>query len=201
MISFLRGVYAGVDGDKAVIDVNGVGFAVGMSMRALSRMPEKGNRAQVYTHMQVREDDISLYGFMSESERDLFLKLVGVSGVGPKMALAALSTFEASDLVHAILTEDVESVSRIPGVGKKTASRIVLELKGALEKTMGSADFLGASPVAKPVTATITAGVAEALISMGFTAAEVKTAMEGAPENVDEGALLQYALKHLGSIG
>ena len=76
MISFLRGTYAGLDGDKAVIDVNGVGFAVGMSMRALSRMPEKGGRAQVYTHLQVREDDMSLYGFLSEAERDLFLKLV-----------------------------------------------------------------------------------------------------------------------------
>lgn len=201
MISFLRGTYAGMDGDKAVIDVNGVGFAVGMSARALSRMPEKGNRAQIFTHMQVREDDMSLYGFMSESERNLFLKLVGVSGVGPKMALAALSTFEASDLVRAILTEDVESVSRIPGVGKKTASRIVLELKGALEKTMGTSEFPALTQAAKPVTATITAGVAEALVSMGFTSAEVKAAMDGAPDTSDEGALLQYALKHLGSVG
>ena len=201
MISFLRGTYAGLDGDKAVIDVNGVGFAVGMSMRALSRMPEKGGRAQVYTHLQVREDDMSLYGFLSEAERDLFLKLVGVSGVGPRMALAALSTFETSQLVHAIMTEDVTAVSRIPGVGKKTASRIVLELKGALEKTMSAEELPLAEGNPQLVTATISAGVVEALISMGFTTAEVRTAMEGAPESADEGTLLQYALKRLGSVG
>ena len=201
MISFLRGTYAGLDGDKAVIDVNGVGFAVGMSMRALSRMPEKGGRAQVYTHLQVREDDMSLYGFLSEAERDLFLKLAGVSGVGPRMALAALSTFEPSQLVHAIMTEDVTAVSRIPGVGKKTASRIVLELKGALEKTMSAEELPLAEGNPQLVTATISAGVVEALISMGFTTAEVRTAMEGAPESADEGTLLQYALKRLGSVG
>ena len=201
MISFLRGTYAGLDGDKAVIDVNGVGFAVGMSMRALSRMPEKGGRTQVYTHLQVREDDMSLYGFLSEAERDLFLKLVGVSGVGPRMALAALSTFEPSQLVHAIMTEDVMAVSRIPGVGKKTASRIVLELKGALEKTMSAEELPLAEGNPQLVTATISAGVVEALISMGFTTAEVRTAMEGAPESADEGTLLQYALKRLGSVG
>lgn len=201
MISFLRGTYAGLDGDKAVIDVNGVGFAVGMSMRALSRMPEKGGRTQVYTHLQVREDDMSLYGFLSEAERDLFLKLVGVSGVGPRMALAALSTFEPSQLVHAIMTEDVTAVSRIPGVGKKTASRIVLELKGALEKTMSAEELPLAEGNPQLVTATISAGVVEALISMGFTTAEVRTAMEGAPESADEGTLLQYALKRLGSVG
>ena len=201
MISFLRGTYAGLDGDKAVIDVNGVGFAVGMSMRALSRMPEKGGRAQVYTHRQVREDDMSLYGFLSEAERDLFLKLVGVSGVGPRMALAALSTFEPSQLVHAIMTEDVTAVSRIPGVGKKTASRIVLELKGALEKNMSAEELPLAEGNPQLVTATISAGVVEALVSMGFTTAEVRTAMEGAPESADEGTLLQYALKRLGSVG
>ncbi|MDD6651290.1 MAG: Holliday junction branch migration protein RuvA [Eggerthellales bacterium] len=201
MISFLRGTYAGLDGDKAVIDVNGVGFAVGMSMRALSRMPEKGGRTQVYTHLQVREDDMSLYGFLSEAERDLFLKLVGVSGVGPRMALAALSTFEPSQLVHAIMTEDVTAVSRIPGVGKKTASRIVLELKGALEKTMSAEELPLAEGNPQLVTATISAGVVEALVSMGFTTAEVRTAMEGAPESADEGTLLQYALKRLGSVG
>lgn len=201
MISFLRGTYAGVDGDRAVIDVNGIGFAVGMSMRSLSRLPEKGQRTQIYTHMQVREDDMSLFGFTSESERELFLKLTSVSGVGPKAALAALSTFEPSDLVSAILTEDVTAVSRIPGVGKKTASRIVLELKGDLEKTMGSVEFPAAMPMAFNNPAAVSSGVAEALISMGFTSSEVKTAMADAPEGADESALLQFALRHLGSLG
>ena len=201
MIAKLRGLIDTIGDDYCIIDVNGVGFAVGMSMRALSRMPEKGGRTQVYTHLQVREDDMSLYGFLSEAERDLFLKLVGVSGVGPRMALAALSTFEPSQLVHAIMTEDVMAVSRIPGVGKKTASRIVLELKGALEKTMSAEELPLAEGNPQLVTATISAGVVEALISMGFTTAEVRTAMEGAPESADEGTLLQYALKRLGSVG
>lgn len=198
MISFLRGKYAGIDGDKAVIDVNGIGFAVGMSMRSLSRMPEKGRTTQVYTLMQVREDDMSLYGFLSEDERELFTRLVSVSGVGPKMALAALSAFDSSSLIRAILHEDAGLLAQVPGVGKKTASRIILELKGALEKSMSSIPE-ATLPISAPVN--YEAGVTEALLSMGFTSQEVKAALAGAPEGADETKLLQYALKHIGSIG
>ena len=134
MIAYLMGTVAGTDQTSAVIDVNGIGYSVFMSNRALSRLPRTGEQVRVFSHLQVREDDMSLYGFLTLEEKDLFTKLIGVTGVGPKVALAALSTFEPDELVEAIIAEDVRAVSRIPGVGRKSASRIVLELKGSLER-------------------------------------------------------------------
>lgn len=191
MISYLKGTVAGIDASTAIIEVDGVGYAVGMSQRSLSRLPRVGGDVQVFTSLQVREDGLSLYGFLSLAERDLFMELIEVSGVGPKVALGALSTFEPQDLIAAVLDEDVTALSRIPGIGKKTASRIVLELKGSLEKGI-------AQPTAKN-SVTAVKGVLEALLSMGFTSSEAEVALDGAPAEGTEAALLQYALKRLGS--
>lgn len=191
MIAFLSGMLAGTDAASAVIDVQGVGYSVYMSNRALSRLPQKGQPVQVLTHLQVREDGMALYGFLSQEEKDLFGKLIGVTGVGPKVALAALATFEPAELVEAILAEDVKAVSRIPGVGKKSASRIVLELKGSLDAGFGGA------PSQRPDANVKLA--AETLMAMGFSPAEAEVALRDAPAGADEGALVKYALKRIGS--
>ena len=199
MIAFLRGRLAARTATQALIDVGGVGYAVNMSGTALSRLPEQGSPVEVLTYLQVSEQGIALYGFLTEAERALFEELIGVSGIGPKVALATLSFFEPDDLVRAIATEDVKAVSRIPGVGKKTASRMILELKGSLEH-FGAAS-VGTDEAAAPAPAAQTAhdGVFEALLSMGFTAKEAELALKGAPEGGSESVLLQYALKKLGS--
>ncbi|BDE95756.1 Holliday junction branch migration protein RuvA [Raoultibacter timonensis] len=194
MIAFLNGILAGKTQDTAFIDVGGIGYAVGMAAGSLAKLPEMGERVQVHTHLYVREDAISLFGFLSVEEKNLFLRLNSVSGVGPKVALSALSVFSPQQLVAAITSQDVALVSKIPGVGKKTASRIILELKGSLD-----ADLLGAAAGAAPVGAgSVLQGVADALLSMGFTSAEIEIALKGAPEDADEPVLLQYALKRLG---
>ena len=194
MIAFLNGILAGTTQDTAFIDVGGIGYAVGMAAGSLAKLPETGERVQVHTHLYVREDAISLFGFLSVEEKNLFLRLNSVSGVGPKVALSALSVFSPQQLVAAITSQDVALVSKIPGVGKKTASRIILELKGSLD-----ADLLGAAAGAAPVGAgSVLQGVADALLSMGFTSAEIEIALKGAPEDADEPVLLQYALKRLG---
>ncbi|WP_102378666.1 Holliday junction branch migration protein RuvA [Raoultibacter timonensis] len=194
MIAFLNGILAGKTQDTAFIDVGGIGYAVGMAAGSLAKLPETGERVQVHTHLYVREDAISLFGFLSVEEKNLFLRLNSVSGVGPKVALSALSVFSPQQLVAAITSQDVALVSKIPGVGKKTASRIILELKGSLD-----ADLLGAAAGAAPVGAgSVLQGVADALLSMGFTSAEIEIALKGAPEDADEPVLLQYALKRLG---
>lgn len=194
MIAFLNGILAGKTQDTAFIDVGGIGYAVGMAAGSLAKLPEMGERVQVHTHLYVREDAISLFGFLSVEEKNLFLRLNTVSGVGPKVALSALSVFSPQQLVAAITSQDVALVSKIPGVGKKTASRIILELKGSLD-----ADLLGAAAGAAPVGAgSVLQGVADALLSMGFTSAEIEIALKGAPEDADEPVLLQYALKRLG---
>lgn len=193
MISYLKGTLAGSDALSAVIEVNGIGFQVGMSTKSLARLPQPGKPVRVYTMLQVREDDMSLYGFATQEERETFNQLINVSGIGPKVALAILSTFSPTELADAVLNEDVASITRIPGIGKKSASRIVLELKGSLEKGIASAQ--GEEP--KPNEGL--KGASEALMAMGFTPQEAEVALQDAPAGADEGALLQYALKRLGS--
>lgn len=201
MIAFLKGTLAGKTATTAYIEVNGVGFAVGMSQASLSKLPELGGPVQVHTYLQVREDEMSLYGFLSLEEQALFEQLIGVSGIGPKVALAALSAFPSPQaLAAAIAAQDVAAVQRIPGVGKKTASRIILELKGSLDHGLDQlfgADGGPAAPAA--ATGAELAGAREALLSMGFTPAEVDLSLKGAAEDADTEALLKYALKRLGT--
>lgn len=192
MIAFLNGILAGKTQDTAIIDVGGVGYAVGMAAGSLAKLPATGERVQVYTHLNVREDAVSLYGFLSQEEKGLFLRLNSVSGIGPKVALSALSVFSPQQLVAAITSQDVALVSKIPGVGKKTASRIILELKGSLD-----ADLLGETATVA-VAGSAIQGVQDALLSMGFTSAEIEVALKGASEQAGEAVLLQYALKRLG---
>ena len=201
MIAFLKGTLAGKTAATAYIEVNGVGFAVGMSQASLSKLPELGAPVQVHTYLQVREDEMSLYGFLSLEEQTLFEQLIGVSGIGPKVALAALSAFPSPQaLASAIAAQDVAAVQRIPGVGKKTASRIILELKGSLDH--GLDQLFGANGEPAPTAAVAgaeLAGAREALLSMGFTPAEVDLSLKGAAEDADTEALLKYALKRLGT--
>lgn len=197
MIAFLKGQLAGKTPDAAYIDVHGVGYAVGMSQNALAKLPEVGKPVQVHTYLQVSDAGVALYGFLSLEEKALFEKLITVSGVGPKAALAALSTFSPDALVAAVQAQDVAAVQRIPGVGKKMASRIILELKGSFDEGLGvlaDGDTTGGGSAAQKLKST-----REALLSLGFASAEADLALKGAPEGADEGALLQYALKKLGS--
>ena len=194
MIAFLEGTIAGRTPASAFLNVGGVGFEVGMSQASLSKLPEAGQRALVYTHLQVRDDGMSLFGFLSLEEKALFEKLITVSGVGPKVALAALSSYTPDQLADLIAAQDVAAVQRIPGVGKKTASRIILELKGSLDQGIESLFAQDGQAASQAMD-----GASEALLSMGFTSAEIELALKGAPDGASEASLLQYALKKLGS--
>lgn len=194
MISFLDGVLAGKGPASALVSVGGVGFEVGMAQTALAALPPEGERVLIHTYLQVREDALALYGFLSLEEKALFERLIAVSGVGPKVALSALSSYAPQKLVELIAVQDVAAIQKVPGIGKKMASRIVLELKGSLDEGLGS---LFASEEAGESAAA--AGAREALLSMGFTSAEADAALAGAPEAASESALVQYALKKLGS--
>lgn len=196
MIAFLNGTMAGRAADAAFVEVNGVGFRVGMPASDISKLPEKGEPVVLFTHLAVREDAMTLYGFLSQEEKALFERLIGVSGVGPKVALAALSSFKPEELVNAISAGDVKAVSCIPGVGKKTAQRLILELKGSLEQQEDANLFSQETTAA----AERLQGARDALLAMGFSLAEADLALKGAPEEMKtEGALLQYALRRLGA--
>ena len=194
MIAFLGGQVAGKTPTAALINVGGVGFEVGMSSDGLSKLPVIGENVLVHTYLQVRDDGMSLYGFLSLEEKALFEKLITVSGVGPKVALAALSSYSAAQLADLIAAQDVAAVQRIPGVGKKTASRIILELKGSLDDGID-----GLLSEKAPAASQAMEGAKEALLSMGFTKIEIELAMKDAPADGTESSLLQYALKKLGS--
>lgn len=197
MIAFLRGALAAKTAQGVVVDVGGVGYGVALSQASISRLPAVGEEVRILTYLQVSESGIALYGFLSEEEKALFERLISVSGVGPKVALAALSTFSAGALADAIAAQDVALVQKIPGVGKKTAQRIILELKGSLDQ--GGEGLFGRPEDPASIVDERLRGAGEALLSMGFTSAEADLALKGAPEGATEAALLQYALKRLGS--
>lgn len=194
MIAFLEGTVAGKTSTCVYINVGGVGYEVGMSQAGLGKLPSTGERVSVHTHLQVRDDGMSLFGFLSLEEKALFEKLIAVSGVGPKVALAALSSYAPAELVNLISAQDVAAVQRIPGIGKKTASRIILELKGSFDHGIGGLFEQEVQAASKALE-----GAREALLSMGFSSAEADLALKGAPEDGTESALLQYALKKLGA--
>lgn len=199
MIAFLRGELAGKTASAAYVDVQGVGYAVGMSQGALAKLPAVGQPVRVHTYMQVSESGVALYGFLSLEEKALFERLISVSGVGPKVALAALSSFEPEAFVAAVQAQDVAAVQKIPGVGKKTAQRIILELKGSFDQGMaGLFDALDQPASAASAAAERMKGAREALLSLGFASAEADVALKGAPEGAEEDALIKYALKRLG---
>ena len=191
MIAYLRGVVAQKGGGGMVLEVAGVGYELAMSAKALASLPAVGSAAQVHTYLQVKEDGVALYGFASSGEKELFCRLIGVGGIGAKMAISALSTFSPEELAAAIAAGDVALIATVPGIGKKTAQRVVLELQGTLATEPGL--FAGASAQAPGALADATA----ALMGMGFSEAEVAVALKGCPA-ADAGAAVRYALKNLG---
>jgi Holliday junction DNA helicase RuvA len=133
MIGSIDGVLRERDGNRVVVEVGGVGLEVSVPLRIAESLGEAGSSVRLYTHLHVREDTLALYGFPDESERRLFQTLIGVSGVGPKLALTVLGVVGAAELARIIYEEKAKSLMSIPGVGKKTAERIILELKDKIE--------------------------------------------------------------------
>lgn len=191
MIAFLTGNVAGKSPSFALLDVGGVGFRLFMSTRSLSALPAQGDEVTVHTYLNVREDELTLYGFGNEKERGLFEQLITVSGVGPKVALAVLSSLQADTLCSAIARDDVALLSSVPGIGRKTAQRLILELKDKLDLPDLGAVGAGAQPLA--VTE-----AREALLSMGFSPAETAVALRDTAPGASVEALLKVALKALG---
>jgi Holliday junction DNA helicase RuvA len=190
MIAQVTGRVAHKTAGQCVIDVGGIGLRVFMSTNSLSRLPAEGDEVTIYTHLHVREDDLSLFGFEGLEEQELFEKLITVSGVGPKVALGALSAFSPAALAEAIARDDDALVATVPGIGKKTAQRIIIELKDKLAvPTLGGRSAVVGSAAAEAM---------DALVSMGFNSAEVSVAMKGYEGPDEAQAILKYALRRLG---
>jgi Holliday junction DNA helicase RuvA len=194
VIAFLTGRVAGKAAGFALLEVGGVGYRLLMSTRSLASLPAEGDSVTVHTYLHVREEELTLYGFENDDERSLFETLIGVSGVGPKVALAVLSALRPDALRAAVAADDVAVLSSVPGVGKKTAQRLALELKDKLDLPDIATSGRGPHPVAA-------AEARDALLAMGFTAAEAAAALRGADAGSTAEQMLKSALKSLGGRG
>jgi holliday junction DNA helicase RuvA len=180
MIGYLQGHVAslqkiGTSRTLLTLDVNQVGYDLQVTQRFTTELPAAGERLQVFTHLQVREDQMVLFGFGSAAERDLFRQLVSVSGVGPQLAMALLDTLSLADLVQAIVSGNTRILSRTPGVGSKTAERIALELKTKLAQWREQTGLV-TTPSAGPV-GVIQADVEMTLLALGYSSSEVVQAL------------------------
>ena len=193
MIASVRGRLAMVDGERAVIEVGGLGLEVLASSRTLSSLsPHLGKEVSLHTYLNVREDALQLFGFRDAGERTFFLWLTAVSGVGPKVALAVLSGYPVAELELAAARDDVKKFESIPGIGKKLAQRLVVELKDKVGELppvdAGEAAATGASAPGSFLAAR------SALQNLGLTLREAEDALRGAPEDAPLEDLVKFAL-------
>ena len=192
MIAGLRGKLESLGSDWAIINVSGISFQVYMPTSTLAILGTIGHEVQVYTHLHLREDNVALYGFASADELNLFQTLIGVSGIGPKSALAMLSAMSVEKLTMAIATGSADLLDVVPGIGKKTANRIVLELK----------DKISAGWITTPATqlAEENADVVAALTTLGYSVSEANRAVSTIPpSDISLEEKVKLALQYFGS--
>ena len=188
MIGRLRGTLVGLRATGVVLDVGGIGYEVVVTPRTVADLPSLGEEVVLHTHLVVREDAMLLHGFGSESERDLFRILLSASGIGPKVAMATLGALQSDELRRAIAAEDVDTLTLVPGIGKRGAQKMVLELKPKIT-AVEAESVVGASTVAQ---------VREALEGLGYQAAEIREATADIETDAPVGEQLRQALRSLG---
>lgn len=191
MISRLTGKLIEKNPPQVVIDVNGVGYEADVSMQTFYNLPPVGETVHLYTQLVIREDAHLLFGFASAEERATFRQLVKVSGIGAKTALGILSAMNADELAQAVAEEDVKRLSSAPGIGKKTAERMVLELRGKLTASGG----VQAQPAAQAGDSS--EDIVSTLLALGYNEKEARAAAKGIPPGTEVGEGVRLALKNL----
>ena len=191
MIGFLEGRVVGPGPEGCYLEVNGVGYKLSCSATTMAALPASGESLRLWVHTHVREDALALFGFATESERTMFEALIGVAGVGPKVALAVCSALTPEAFRKALVTDDVQALATVPGIGKKTAGRIVLDLKEKLQ--LPDLEIVGGGRDALALTRS-------ALANLGYSVPEIRSALsalEPSEEDTVE-TLVRSALKALG---
>jgi len=195
MIAQLIGIIAEKNSDSVIVDVNGVGFQVLTSATTLSNLPAGGEKVKLYTVFNVREDAMELFGFATREEKNMFDKLRGVNGVGPKTALGILSALTVRDISLALLTGDANALTKAPGIGKKTAQRLVLELKDKVDQTEVST-VADVPAVARASQSSAAQEAIEALLALGYQSAEATVAVASVQDKSDKAdELIRLALR------
>lgn len=187
MIGVLEGSIRSIRPEGVVLSVGGVGFEISMTPRDLHRLDDGGAHTTIHTHLHVREDALDLYGFLDHPDRDLFRLLLGASGVGPKLAMAMMATLRAQEIRKAVIAEDAAALTVVPGIGSRSAQKLILELRPRLAGA--EADVVGSG---------VKAQVRDALEGLGYASAETREVIASLSEDASVEEALRMALQELG---
>lgn len=200
MISYIRGELVAIEEDKVIVDVNGVGFSIFMPAQSMNFLPQTGEEVKIHTYMNVREDAMQLYGFLTRDDLKVFKLVIGVSGIGPKGGLSILSKLSADELRFAVMAHDVKSISLAPGIGKKTAEKLIIELKDKLsiEDVLTREESETVTSVGN-ASNQIQAEAVQALVALGYSNAEALKAVKkvSITEDMSVEVILKQALKNI----
>lgn len=201
MIAYIKGPIAYISDQSVVVDAGGVGYLIHVSTSTLSRLPPRGAEVQLFTYMQVSENGQSLHGFLTQEEVRLFVLLISVSGIGPKVASAVLSTLSPSQVIISIVADDAAALSKAPGVGKKTAQRVILELRDKIKSHDAFDDGNQDSQISIGNIGTSTSekqDAMDALLALGYSRAEaMQVVLEIAEEDMSADQIIRQSLKKL----
>lgn len=200
MISYIRGELAAIEEEKVIVDVNGVGYGVYMPGQSMNMLPQIGEEVKLHTYMNVREDAMQLFGFLTRDDLKVFKLVIGVSGIGPKGGLSILSHMSPDDLRFAVISHDVKAISGAPGIGKKTAEKLIIELKDKLSiEEVLERQTETSSTVASAGTNQSQVEAAQALVSLGYGNTESMKAVKKVEITQDTTVeeILKQALKYI----
>ena len=189
MIGRLQGTLAEKNPPQVLVDCNGVGYEVDVPMSTFYNLPTLGDKVSLLTHFVVREDAQILYGFATAAEREAFRQLIKISGVGPRTALSVLSGMSVADIAQAVTAQDAGRLVKVPGIGKKTAERLLLELKGKFGADIGAGSA--------SVTSDAQADILQALVALGYSDKEAALTLKALPKDVGVSEGIKLALKSL----
>lgn len=187
MIGRIRGIVAHRGTDNVVIDVHGIGYQIAVTPRTLIELPPVGDEAVLHTHLHVREDQLALFGFASMADKDVFGMLLGVSGVGPKVALAILGTMSYDQLQVAVSSDDLDALTAVPGIGRRSAQKLLLELKPRFD--LADSVIEASGPLSE---------VREALSGLGYAPEEIRGTLADMPSDLPVEEMLRRSLRALG---
>jgi len=187
MIGRIRGEFVAAGADAVTVDVGGVGYEIAVTGRTFAELPGIGSEIVLHTHLHVREDQLALFGFTTADDRDLFRLLMGVSGIGPKVGLAILATMTANDLRRVVATDDAAALTAVPGIGKRSAQKLLLELRPKLDVPDG--DLQASGPLGE---------VRTALEGLGYQSDEISGVLRDLPGDLPVEELLKRSLQALG---
>lgn len=198
MISYVRGELVAVGEEKIIVDVNGVGYGVFMPAQSITLLPSIGEEVKIHTYLNVREDAMQLFGFLTRDDLDIFKLVIGVSGIGPKGGLNILSEMTPDDLRFAVLANDAKAIAKAPGIGKKTAEKLIIELKDKLDiEDVLNREAKEATFAATSQNHGVQAEAVEALVALGYGSTEAMKAVKKVMEETDGSVedILKHALK------